>query len=259
MKLSVIFLFVSYVLMGLDHPCSNPPCLPNAVLLAAGIDLSTGDPTKGQVLDLSWSNNSYYYNPNNNIWYEIPYGVTVNPLSASSDTEGTFLFSQTLDVEQWQASAVTKSYLGGMFSHSTMTYQQITSQYQQTRDTGYVIKKMAVYNVIIPASEMKLSPECQKNVDLLPDDYNQQMYLQFIYTYGTHVSNYSMWGVFNTLFCPTINNVSFPPNLHLILPLKFKPMPGSHPHIIHNILDNLLPIPITNHAHLLVKNLMEVI
>ena len=177
----------------LDAPCYNQPCLPNAILLNAGIDLSTGDPAKGQVLGLEWSNESFFYN--NGIYYEIPNGTSVNPLSESSDTEGTFLFSDTLTIEKWQADQVTKSYLGGMFSHSTMTYQSITSEYQQIRDTGYVIKKMAVYNVIIPASRMTIGPECQSNIDLLPVEYNRDKYFQFIYSYGTHVSNYSIWGI----------------------------------------------------------------
>jgi len=190
---------------NLNQPCSsnnnpNDPndkydCLPNAELLNAGIDLSTGDPMKGQVLDLSWCNNSFYRNPNNGKYYMIPCNITVNTLSKSSDTEGTFLFSDTVTIEKWQASQVTQSYVGGMFSHSTMTEQSMTSQYSQMRDTGYVIKKMAVYNTIIPPSEQVLGPVCQKNVDMLPLDYNQDMYFEFIFTYGTHYADQSIWGI----------------------------------------------------------------
>lgn len=201
MNTVVSFIFLTVVFAQqkpLTQPCYGSRCLPNAILLGAGIDLSTGNPAKGLVLDLQWCNDTYYINPNNGEYYNIPCGVSVNPLSESSDTEGTFMFDNVESIEQWQMDQVTKSGLAGMFSHSEMTYQSMTSEYEQIRNTAYVIKKMAVYNTIIPASQQKLNPECQKNVDMLPPQFNtstQNQFYQFIDTYGTDYSDTAYWGI----------------------------------------------------------------
>lgn len=179
----------------LDQPCPTPPCLPNAISLNAGYDASNSM-YRAQVLGLKWGNN-YYLDPNNNVHYQIPAGVSVNPLSESNDITGTFIMHNTSESERWQSELVVdkKDYLFGMSSHTTETYQSITSEYQQSSQIGYVLYYYAFYYVVIPASEQVLGEDAYTNIMMLPKQYNQAAYFEFIGSFGTHYMKESKWGL----------------------------------------------------------------
>lgn len=194
----IILIFVIFMIIGnctyLNQKCSDQPCLPNGNYLNRGINIVTNLPV-GDALGLVWSNDSYYQNPNTGQWYQIPYGVTVNSLSKTTDHEYYGIFKTVDDASKWQSYSSTGSYKFGMCSKSSMTNQSIISIYQQIRNIAHIVKKQKNYYVSIPPSQMALSSECQKNIDLLPLEYNRDMYRQFILAFGTHVSNYSEWGI----------------------------------------------------------------
>jgi len=179
----------------LDEPCPTANCLPNAIMLTLGFDVTDGT-YRADVLGLKWGTTSIV-NPYNGIPYTLPDGVTYIPLSESDDITGTFIMSNTSESEKWQSETYVdnKDYVVGMCSHTTDTYQSITSQYQQTSQVGYVIYYYAFYAIIVPYSEQVLDIECYHNIMKLPETYDQEMYFQFIATYGTHFITESKWGL----------------------------------------------------------------
>lgn len=177
----------------LDEPCPTANCLPNAIMLTSGFDI-TDEQYRADVLGLEWGPN---YFTNNGILYTTPSGVSVIPLSESDDITGTFIMRNTSDSERWQSYTYVdkKDYIVGMCSHTIDTYQSITSQYQQTSQVGYVIYYYAFYEVIVPYNEQVLDSACYNNIMNLPEDYNQDMYFQFIESFGTHFITQSKWGL----------------------------------------------------------------
>lgn len=179
----------------LDEPCPTDNCLPNAILLASGFDI-TDSTYKSSVLDLKWGT-SYYFNQYNGKLYTIPDGVTVIPLSESDDITGTFIVHNTTESEQVQSDTMVdkNDYIIGMSSHTVDTYQSITSQYEQASQVGYVIYYYGFYAVLVPYNEQVLDPDTYAIIMDLPTEYDQDIYFEFISSYGTHYITDSKWGL----------------------------------------------------------------
>lgn len=179
----------------LDEPCPSDNCLSNAPILSSGFDI-TDSTYKSNVLGLKWGT-SCYYNPYNNVCYTTPAGVTVIPLSESDDITGTFIMHNTTETEQFQSDMMVdnRDYIIGMSSHTVDTYQSITSQYQQASQVGYVYYYYAFYAVMTPYNEQILDPDTYNIIMQLPEEYNEDMYFQFIQSYGTHYITESKWGL----------------------------------------------------------------
>jgi hypothetical protein len=189
----LIFL-VAVAAIPLEQLCPKEPCLPNAGLINAGIDLITGDSSRAAVLDVQWSEDLCYPNPYNGLCYNIPANTTVNTISETIDNQGTLLFRNTDQIETWQSEQVTKDHVPGMYSYSNMTLQSLNST-QQVRYTGYVLCNYKFYNTILSKSAWILAPGCQRDIDALPDEYIQDEYILFYNTYGTHFATESTWGL----------------------------------------------------------------
>jgi len=164
-------------------------------MLTTGFDITNME-MRADVLGLKWGP-SYYFNQYNQIQYTIPAGVSVIPLSESDDITGTFIVHDTSESERWQSDMMVdnKDYVVGMCSHTTDTYQSMTSQYQQTSQVGYVLYYYSFYAVIVPYNEQVLDIECYSNIMALPEIYDQDAYFQFIQSYGTHFITQSKWGL----------------------------------------------------------------
>lgn len=195
MEQYILLLIVVIEASYLNQPCKHQPCLPNADALNRGFDIVNGNQYKGDVLGLKWSRDEYYQNPNDGIYYQIPEGATVGSMSVTTDYEGYVIFRNLTQASKWQAYQMTDTYRLGMCSHTYMSNQSMTSIYEQTRNVAYVLKTQKNYYIVVPPSQLTFSPECQKNLDLLPDEYNPILYRQFINAFGTDVATYTEWGL----------------------------------------------------------------
>lgn len=196
MNIIILLSIASYISSQIiNTPCPYPPCFPSDNLVL-GIDLSSGV-YKRQVLAASWSNNSFYFNPYNNKYYDILVNFTVTTVGNTIILDGTLLFNTTAELESWQASQSidNQDYILGMYSHTSMTYQSIDTQYISIRDTGYVLYTVGLYEASINKNNQKLDPECEYSVMQLPEEYNQVSYFEFIDAYGTHYSYNTILGL----------------------------------------------------------------
>src|SRR5436190_15737606 len=82
-----------------------------------------------------------------------------------------------------------------MNSHTTDTYKFIDAQNSHASQIGYVLYNYNFYETIVPYSIQVLDDQCYKNVMMLPEEYDQDKYFEFIESYGTHYIVSSTWGL----------------------------------------------------------------
>jgi hypothetical protein len=205
MKLNILLLLITIIYARkrtttctysyLDEPCQTDYCLPNAILLSSGFDITDGS-YRSNVLGLVWGNN-YYTNPYTGTKYTIPYGVTVLPLDSSNELTGTIIIHNISESEQWQSDMYMSNtdYIVGMSSNTEESYRFITAQYSQNSQLGYTLYNSNIYQVIIPYDQQILDDQTYEAIMMLPYEYNQNLYFQFIGSYGTHYQIESKFGM----------------------------------------------------------------
>lgn len=177
----------------LDEPCPTNSCLPNAQVLTVGFDISDNT-YKADVLGLVWGSSVFM---DNGVGYTTPANVTVVPVTQTANISGTVLTHNVSETERIQSETMVdkKDYVYGMNSHTTDTYNFIDAQYAHSSNVGYVLWTQAVYEVIVPLAAQVLDDMCYKVLMALPEEYDADLYLEFIKSYGTHFIERSVWGL----------------------------------------------------------------
>ena len=174
--------------------CPTDSCLPNIQMLALGFDI-TDSTYKSYVLGLTWGSgiftNQYTGTP-----YTTPYGVSIITLDESNDITGSVIIHNITESEQFQSDTyVSRSdYITGMSSNTIETYRFISAQYTENSQLGYTLYNTNIYEAVISKDEQVLTDEAYYDMLLLPDEYNQDAYIEYILTYGTHYHISSKFG-----------------------------------------------------------------
>lgn len=172
--------------------CGGKPCIPGLDVMGVGFDAVIGSCSGLQpVFNFTFSDPpDLYVNPfNDTLQYAVPNEVSVrdNTASRADLTSSTYFDADTYGYDLSHSAGI-KGFLNAFSGSASYKYAK-----QVLTDSGsfgaFTVTTSAVtlYDITLKSPlELRPSPGFQKAIDLLPQNYDPDVYMQFLRTFGTH-------------------------------------------------------------------------
>ena len=172
-----------------NYHCGNYPCIPGLDTMGIGFDIVTGE-TRLPAVEWTFNSLNTWKSPDTGILYSYPDQILLDKTSTSSAAQSIF----TSFAEYCMNSTdVSSSGWNGYFFQFGTEQQSVMHAFDASQsiiglaEESYISHSLNLQRSI-PSSAFNYS------VSLLPNDYDQDAYFQFLLNWGTHYSNYASYG-----------------------------------------------------------------
>ena len=173
----------------LNGECGYYPCLPGLDSLGIGYDAVTGV-QRLPAMSWTYSKQRSYIDPDSGIAYAVPDQVRMNSDGSSSQYSNVYTSYQ----EYLQNSTNTViSGWNGLFFHWGKEERSVMATFDQAQSVLGVNEKYYT-KYALSVLEPTISPALQREIDRLPEEYNQEVYFRFLARWGTHFTSAASYG-----------------------------------------------------------------
>jgi hypothetical protein len=158
------------------------------------LDITTGT-LRLPALEYTYLGNNPWTDPITNITYQVPRGITSLGITAEDNepTVRVFLTAAELSNE-WKYEKLKGSWLGGEFGHSKSLLNIYSNFFSKNQATAITQKPTVLYRLRV--ENLQLNKYAKDAIAKLPIQYDETLYNDFLQTWGTHIVQQSLIGMF---------------------------------------------------------------
>lgn len=164
--------------------------------MSAGItlDITTGN-LLSPAIEFTYRNTTYWNDTFNNQIYWSPEEVTVLPVEAKENLPIARVFHNPKELaNEWKYERLQGTWLGGEFGHSKAILDLYKRFFTKNQAVAITQKPTVLYRIRL--ENLRLNRYARAAVDTLTHTFNEELYTDFINSWGTHIVQQALIGNF---------------------------------------------------------------